>query len=194
MKLCSRLACWNRFQRHNKRLQLKCRQKTCHWSHQLVCICKTKVPLKNWNNLIDPVDRSQMLVPMASVQSHLRIPIRAASSCWHTSCAPTKGSSCERVLVTSSSQRRRRCSENARFHALTLYTAHLFPTVSITPWPIAVLAQQFSKKKKAKKALFEEKKHTFWRKKSTFCGAFYHIFWFEIKSCFSDFSLIMAKM
>ncbi len=51
----------------------------------------------------------------------------------------------------------------------------------------------FPKKKKAKKALFEEKKH-FLKKKSTFCGAFYHIFWFEIKSCFSDFSLIMAKM
>ncbi len=32
-----------------------------------------------------------------------------------------------------------------------------------------VLAQQFSKKK-------ESKKSTFWRKKSTFCGAFYHIF------------------
>ncbi len=61
---------------------------------------------------------------------------------------------------------------------------------------IAVLIQQFSKKKKqkAKKALFEEKKSTFWRKKSTFCGAFYYIFWFEIKSCFSDYSLIMAKM
>ncbi len=49
-------------------------------------------------------------------------------------------------------------------------------------------------KKKSKKSTFWRKKKHFLKKKSTFCKAFYHIFWFEIKSCFSDYSLIMAKM
>ncbi len=75
------------------------------------------------------------------------------------------------------------------FFQILQYFSRFLPKITL-----AVLAQQFSTKKKQKKHFLKKKKALFEEKKSTFCGALYHIYWFKIKSCFSDFSLIMAKM
>ncbi len=132
-------------------------------------------PFSHQSNMSKPISTDLHRFPDKSVcVCAMFVQWQKRSNC---SCSSSAGDSIPRPLNDLQGKLWGRCDQ---VHKLTTLLA------------LSVLVQQFSKKK-AKKTLSEEKKALF-EEKSTFCGAFYHIFWFEIKSCFSDCSLIMAEM